>query len=174
MDPVTLVATDKVPLARSASTTSYAATVAELATYAHGGTTTNDNAAAGQGGEYLTATLASGSAITLTNNVVANVTSISLTPGDWDVTGIANLAAIGTASSVAFGITATSATLPTPGGMGYFQLTLTGSPLSTVTIPMGMTRFSLAVTTTVYLVAVAGFTTGTTTSFGTIRARRMR
>jgi hypothetical protein len=35
-DPGTLVATDKVPLARSASTTAYAATMAELAAYANG------------------------------------------------------------------------------------------------------------------------------------------
>ena len=35
-DPGTLVATDKLPLARSASTTAYAATVAEIATYANG------------------------------------------------------------------------------------------------------------------------------------------
>lgn len=34
-DPGTLVATDKLPLARSASTTAYAATVAEIATYAN-------------------------------------------------------------------------------------------------------------------------------------------
>jgi hypothetical protein len=33
-DPVTLVATDKVPMARAASTTPYAATMAEVATYA--------------------------------------------------------------------------------------------------------------------------------------------
>src|SRR4249920_3929047 len=35
-DPGTLTATDKVPLARSASTTAYAATVAEIAAYANG------------------------------------------------------------------------------------------------------------------------------------------
>ena len=40
-DPVTLVATDKVPMARSASTTAYAATMAELATYANGAYTPN-------------------------------------------------------------------------------------------------------------------------------------
>ena len=35
-DPGTLVGTDKVPMARSASTTAYAATLAEIATYANG------------------------------------------------------------------------------------------------------------------------------------------
>jgi hypothetical protein len=36
-DPVTLVATDKVPMARSASTTAYAATMAEIATWTNTG-----------------------------------------------------------------------------------------------------------------------------------------
>jgi hypothetical protein len=40
-DPGTLTATDKVPMARSASTTAYAATMAELATYANGAYTPN-------------------------------------------------------------------------------------------------------------------------------------
>lgn len=40
-DPGSVVATDKVPLARSASTTAYAATMAELATYANGAYTPN-------------------------------------------------------------------------------------------------------------------------------------
>lgn len=36
-DPVTLVATDKVPMARSASTTAYAASMAELVTWTNAG-----------------------------------------------------------------------------------------------------------------------------------------
>lgn len=40
-DPGTVVATDRVPMARSASTTAYAATMAELATYANGAYTPN-------------------------------------------------------------------------------------------------------------------------------------
>jgi len=39
-DPVTLVATDKVPMARSASTTAYAATMTEVRTFALAGTIT--------------------------------------------------------------------------------------------------------------------------------------
>src|SRR5260221_11377663 len=51
------------------------------------GSTTNDSAVAGNIGEIVTATLATGSAVVLTTNTTANVTSISLTAGDWDVTG---------------------------------------------------------------------------------------
>ena len=45
-DPGTLVATDKLPLARSASTTAYAATMAEIASYANTAYTPNYSAAA--------------------------------------------------------------------------------------------------------------------------------
>lgn len=54
------------------------------------GTATNDSAPAGRIGELITGTLASGSAISMTNNTPANITQISLTPGDWDVNGLVN------------------------------------------------------------------------------------
>ena len=52
------------------------------------GTTTNDDAAAGKIGEYQSAGIGFGSAISLTTATPANVTSISLTAGDWDVSGV--------------------------------------------------------------------------------------
>ena len=51
------------------------------------GVTTNSNAAAGIVGEYISSSIASGSAVSLTTGVSANVTSISLTAGDWEVYG---------------------------------------------------------------------------------------
>ncbi|MDP2325295.1 MAG: hypothetical protein Q8N51_14890, partial [Gammaproteobacteria bacterium] len=51
------------------------------------GTNTNDAAAAGYIGELIGSTIASGSAVSLTTATNANVTSISLTAGDWDVWG---------------------------------------------------------------------------------------
>jgi hypothetical protein len=50
------------------------------------GTTTNDSALSGQIGQYISATVLVGAAVALTNNTPTNITSISLTPGDWDVT----------------------------------------------------------------------------------------
>jgi len=49
------------------------------------GTTTNDNAAAGQVGEYVSSTITGGASVALTPGVATNITSISLTAGDWDV-----------------------------------------------------------------------------------------
>ncbi len=53
------------------------------------GTTTNDNAANGDVGEYVEASVTSGSGgISLTTGNAKTVTSISLTAGDWDVTSL--------------------------------------------------------------------------------------
>ena len=273
-DPVTLVATDKVPMARSASTTAYAATMAELATYANGayvpnyftgtpsmdgsgaagtaafvargdhvhpsdtsrlalaggtmvgfltlsgaptanlhaatklyvdgsapvggpylplaggiltgaltpaqpaglvGTTTNNNASAGSVGEYLSASLASGSAITLTTGTFANVTTLALTAGDWEVAGQINFSNSGNVISVGYAsasnVTAGLSTLPT----GTHQVgPITGTGFSSLLLPTGGARFLLAAPATAYLVALANFTTTATTAYGTIWARRMR
>src|SRR5712671_6777035 len=48
------------------------------------GTTTNDNAAAGNVGEYIVGTAAIDS-VSITTGTPVNVGSISLTAGDWDV-----------------------------------------------------------------------------------------
>lgn len=139
------------------------------------GTTTNDSAAAGDIGEQIISTVASGSAVSLTTNTPANVTSISLTAGDWDVSGNIGYTAGGSTvvSILIGGINTTSATLPTAPNGGYYLWTggLTGgAPWS----PIVPTRLSLSSTTTVYLVTQGTFTTSTLTAYGVLRARRMR
>ena len=52
------------------------------------GTTTNNNAAAGDVGQMITATVAAGAAVSISTGAAANVTSISLTAGDWDVSAV--------------------------------------------------------------------------------------
>src|SRR5262249_24736528 len=49
------------------------------------GTNTNDDAASGYKGEYVTSDVASGSATSLSTGVAKTVASISLTAGDWEV-----------------------------------------------------------------------------------------
>src|ERR1700678_2426834 len=51
------------------------------------GTTTNNAAAAGSVGEIISSIKLAGSALNLTSNVVGVVTSIVLSPGDWDLYG---------------------------------------------------------------------------------------
>jgi len=142
------------------------------------GTTTNGNATAGNVGEYISSQILSGSAVSLTTATPANVTSISLTGGDWDVWGtvafVANV--LTTATIFEGGINTTSATLPTPPGSGaYFQeaLSVAAGAIEPCT-PIGMTRISIASTTTVYLVAQSTFATNTMSVYGFLGARRRR
>lgn len=137
------------------------------------GTTTNDNAAAGSVGEYVTASVVSGSAITLTTATQTNVTSISLTAGDWDVCGTVGFVTGGTTvvSASIGSISTTSATLGSPTSGAYFNIA--GNVQNTVS-PTGTTRISLSATTTVYLVAYSTFITSTQKAYGFIGARRVR
>ena len=136
------------------------------------GTTTNNNANAGSVGEYVTATISS---TPLTNGVNANLASISLTAGDWDVTGVAQFVGSTNNMTYAFsGFTTTSAGTPSADQME--QLDGNGSMTMKVhEIPAPTARFSLSATTTVYFVGKAGFSTGTVSvNGGRIRARRVR
>ena len=51
------------------------------------GTGTNDSAAAGYVGEVIESNVPIGSAISISAGVAANITSITLTAGDWDIWG---------------------------------------------------------------------------------------
>lgn len=133
------------------------------------GTTTNDNAQAGSIGEYATATATSAN---LTSGTSATVTSVSLTAGDWDVSGTCQWNPGGaTITVLQLGISNTAATLA---GLGS-AMTLFGSWTSGNVLSTPVVRFSIASTTTAYLVTNATFSGGTgTTCQGVIRARRVR
>lgn len=138
------------------------------------GTNTNDNAAAGYVGEYIESEVLSGSSISLTNNVTANITSISLTAGDWEVWGTTAFGVgIGT-SAIYGGINTTSATLPTAPGKGAYYALNDSSAVISPNMPVGRRRFLISSTTTIYLVAKATFSSGSVNAFGVISARRMR
>ena len=136
--------------------------------------TTNNDATAGSLGEYVSSLIASGSAVALTSTIDSNITSISLTAGDWDVEGNVNYYLTGaTCTQKVCGITSTSATVPTDGSEVD-----NGTPSTALTANDGSSiprkRFSLASTTTIYLVADATFSLGTIKAGGTITARRVR
>jgi len=140
------------------------------------GTTTNDDASAGNVGEYLTASFSSASAPT---GSISNLGSISLTAGDWDVTGYANFFQNTGTSTVAYmdvSLSTTSAVEGTAktsffaGNITYFT-TINGGGF--FVSPM-VTRFSLSTTTTVFFVVHASYSSGTVVASGIIRARRVR
>jgi hypothetical protein len=136
------------------------------------GVTDGSNAAAGKYGEYVTGTA---SAVPLITGTAANITSISLTAGDWDISG--GVTFINAATTVAQAITAsintTSATVDFTTG-AYFQLNTTFPAAAVNSAPAPVVRKSFTTTTTVFLVGAANFTTSTLTVNGFIRARRVR
>lgn len=142
------------------------------------GTTTNDNAAAGNLGEIIESEILVGSAVALTTNTSANVTSISLTAGDWDVWGnVWYTPAATTSITIHQGaINTVSATLPTAPGAGAFYKVVEAAlvPNAIFGESVGQRRLSLSATTTVYLVAQATFTISTLSAYGYIGARRVR
>lgn len=138
-------------------------------------TATNDNASSGRVGEQIEAVVLNASQVALTNNTPANVTSIVLTAGDWEVSGLVWAAFGGgtTCSYIAAWISTTSATVPTAPNTGAFnqiQAALTGNSA----LSAGSTRLSLNSTTTVYLSTQMGFAVAGMGAYGFIKARRVR
>ncbi len=144
-------------------------------THGIGGTTTNDSAAAGNVGEYVSSTASAVSAPT--TNTFGDMTSISLTAGDWDVslnvmfnTNSATLsgiiiAGIGTGSG-------TSNSGLTDGNSDVYL-----APNSTQTIASGAVpgfRVSIASTTTYYAKMKANYSAGTPQFTCRMSARRVR
>ena len=124
--------------------------------------TDGSEAAAGTVGEVMTA---SASAVTLGSGAVTTVTTVTLTAGDWEVSGGVTFNISGAASNH-YGVgldnlsTEIIATIPT--GSGTWRLT-----------PMQVRR-NVTASTAVNLVAVAFFASGGVTADGTISARRVR
>lgn len=145
------------------------------------GTSTNDNAAAGSVGEYVSNEVASGAAIALTTATPVNITSISLTAGDWDVSGIIHY--VPPASTRIFAInTSVNTVSATPSTTTDRVTTLSVSATGAwvpgnafpITQRVSSCRFSLNAVTTVYLVTNQIFDTSTLTAYGMIWARRIR
>lgn len=133
------------------------------------GTTTNDDAAAGKVGEFVSSTVLLASGITLVSATPANVTTISLTAGDWDVSGSVFLFNA-TFSNIQSWINNVSATPPDSAFIG--SVAVAGLAGGGIIAPKQ--RFSLSGTTTIYLSCTTIVTSGTGKACGFITARRRR
>lgn len=143
-----------------------------------GGTATNDSAGAGVIGQFLT----SGSVgpTSLSTNTAKTVASITLTAGDWDVSsGFVFTGPAGTNLTVSIiAINTTTDTLP--GGLDARLWSDVRSGGSTVYATMDLhgstapLRYSVASSTTLYLIAYQTFTVSTSTCTARISARRVR
>jgi hypothetical protein len=138
------------------------------------GTTAGDNAIAGYVGEFISSVIAAASATSLTTATAKNITSISLTAGDWDVEGNVDFPGITVgATNLSGWISLASATLP---DSSLYASLNTGTPIfgspSGFCVPK--IRVSITSTTTVFLSARATFASGAATACGGIFARRIR
>jgi hypothetical protein len=143
------------------------------------GTTTNDNAAAGSVGEEVESIIPDASIVTLTTATPANLTSISLTAGDWDVWGNCTFTGDATTNVTQFfgGSNTVSATVPAAELRSQISFPAAGVVIFATgrygfTVPQK--RFSLPSTTTIYLVVRADFTIGACQVTGALYARRRR
>lgn len=138
------------------------------------GTGTNDNAVSGQVGQFISSVIPQASAVSTTRNVATNITSISLTAGDWDVWGNVTAFSLNvTTIGIGGWISSTSATLPD--ASIYCFVTMQTAPINAgcgVNAPQQ--RFSLSATTTVYLQAYFVDSAANGTVCGAIYARRVR
>ncbi len=145
------------------------------------GTATNNNASAGNVGEYKSTIVLIASEVSLTTATPANVTSVSLTAGDWDVWGEVWLdAAATTVCTVATGaIDTTTGTIPSVPTDGIAVAAISFGASATISttgrvLTISPCRVSLAGTTSMYLNIEAEFTTSTLAAYGKICARRAR
>lgn len=143
------------------------------------GTTTNNNAAAGSVGEFVSSIVSTGAPVSLVTVTAANVTSISLTAGDWDVWGFIYVTGSATSAATFYGaISSSSATIPSSfadnTSFCAFAPALNFATYGGSAFPVPAARISLSTTTTIYLCTQLGFLGGTGVASGAIRARRVR
>lgn len=137
------------------------------------GTATNDDASAGNVGEYLSA---SNNVAVLPAGAPLSVTSLALTAGDWDVSGGIFFPLGSPTSFVGFAVS-----------LSTVAHTIDTSPDRIVEVPTntvdvspaaiaGPARFTVAAgaTTTVHLVGYAAYVSGAVGANGKIWARRVR
>ena len=142
------------------------------------GTATNDDAPAGRFGEYVSST-----AVAFTNTAASgawgDLVSISLTPGDWDVSGrIDNYINTATWTDVSIGIsdTAGNSSANLTRGLNFINTSFgsTSSAVVEVLTSLPSIRWKTSTSTTLYLKIKDSFSAGQPQAIGSISARRAR
>ena len=136
------------------------------------GTTTNNNANTGSVGEFVSSVVTAASPTNINSGSATDLTSISLTAGDWDVWGnIGYIPAAGTTTTIAQGwLSSSSATIP-DASLKNFEAFNSAFGYG-FTVPSQ--RFSLSGTTSIYITGDVTFAVSTMTFYGGIYARRRR
>lgn len=154
------------------------------------GTATNDSAQAGSVGEFVCAQVTNGGSpagcatnsstpVSLTTNITANITSISLTAGNWLVFGNVGFVPAGTTVVTAEGgwtstASATLALTPNNGSFSFYNGLSSTAGANQNTFSVGMQTLKLSATTTVFLEGFSAFSVSTQGAIGFIGAWRIR
>jgi hypothetical protein len=151
------------------------------ATHGYTSTATNDSAPAGCIGEKSSASLARASATSVSTATAKTVISVSLTAGRWYVSGGIGYILTGAGTFADCAISATNNTLPAasalfiPNASGEYtaehSVAITNTADHGVVVPGYIVN--LSGTTTLYLVARIGLSSGTCTAYGSINAVRI-
>lgn len=128
---------------------------------------------AGQIGQSVQSLISQPSQVSMTTTIARNITSITLTPGSWDVDGTADVSnsALGYGGFKA-GITTTSATIPTDGTEVWSSITTGATIPPREGLTIAKHHYDVTSNTTVYLTAVVTFTSGTVGGYGVLTATR--
>lgn len=136
------------------------------------GATNGSSISSGYVGNIVTSNVPFASAVSLTTATAKDVTTISLSAGNWYIFGniFMNFPS-NTGSAPAGWISTTSAT--TPDFSTIYELNLVSSLISSLGFTVPSTMLNLSTTTSVYLSGSATFASGTGTACGTITAIRL-
>ena len=145
-------------------------------TAARKGVTDGSNAAAGDIGEFLSASVQVGGAIAAATGVAIDITTMVLTPGDWDLLGQVGTqaAAGGHIQHMQVWMGTAPATPPTVFAGAFHEVggIATGGSEQMV-LPTGRLRMNVTANTTIYLTTRITFT-GACSCYGFMSARRVR
>jgi hypothetical protein len=139
------------------------------------GVTDGSDAAAGQIGEVISSVVLS-PGVSLGNGVAANITTIALTAGDWDVQGEVWIALAPAIVSILGWISPTSVSTGAQAALNAARFTVSGAAgffTGTAALPFRPARVSLSAPATYYL-GVTASGGASNTAWGNIWARRMR
>lgn len=121
---------------------------------------------AGFAGSIITINIPSGTPVSLTNNTAQNVTSITVTPGVWDIFANAFFTASISFSAMQVWTSLTSGTAPDPSKLAAVN----GLTSSYGGLAAPYLTVAVAVNTTVYLGVLCSFGAGTATACGSLTA----
>ncbi len=128
-------------------------------------------------GDYISSTIAQGSPVSLTNATNANVTSITLPPGDWHVSAVLGLAgnAATTMSYLGGSISNNSLSIDTTPGRCVMHTPVSTSFANASVQQFNIvgTKISVSTPTTIYLCVQVGFAVNTCGAYGILQARRV-